>query len=361
MLQKTKSIITIILSILLSIFVSTSQAFAKPQMQLSQNNLKLYVNDQYDINIKNKIAGSKFLWTSSNTDVAIVNKNNGIVKAVGVGEAVIKCEITLPNQSKQLLQCDVVTIDKPKFFQNRLMAHALGGYEGNIYNNTEEALLNSIKNGYHFIEVDITLTADNKLVCSHGWDKATCEATGVKYTGKAPTYNEFMNWKIQGKYNTIDAKTVIEYMRKYPNLLIEIDLKKFNAKKTKIMIEQLVDLCNNDATILDRILMQFTSEEAFYAIEEVYHFKYYQYFTYKSNIKDNLNHVIDFCKKNNITSIAVNHTVLTDSMIDFIKSNNFYLLAFTIDDPKLASKFLDKGVDTICTNFITYENLKFGF
>lgn len=358
MIQKKKIFTTLILSLILTIFIGTSQANAKPSLQLTASNLNLAVDYQHNINIKNKVSGSKYLWTSSNTDVAVVNKKNGVVKAVGVGEAVIQCLVTLPNGAKQTLECDVVTIDKPEFFQNQLMAHALGGYEGNIYNNTEEALVNSIRNGYKFVEVDMTLTADNKLVCSHGWDKATCEATGIKYTGKAPTYNEFMNWKIQGKYKTIDAKTVIDYMRKYPDLLVEIDLKKFNAKKTKIMIEQLVNLCDNDESVLDRILMQFTSEEAFYAIEEVYSFKYYQYFTYKSKIKDNLNHVIDFCKKNNITSIAVNHTVLTDNMIAKIKANNFYLLAFTIDDAELAKEFLDKGVDTVCTNFVTYDKLQ---
>lgn len=62
--------------------------------------------------------------------------------------------------------------------------------------------------------------------------------------------------------------------------------------------------------------------------------------------------MINFCKDNEITSIAVNHMVLTDDMIKTIKDNGFYLLAFTIDDKELAQEFLDRGADTICTNFI---------
>ena len=98
--------------------------------------------------------------------------------------------------------------------------------------------------------------------------------------------------------------------------------------------------------------MQFTSETAYFAIKEIYDFKYYQYFTYKSRIADELEDVISFCKDNKITSMAVNYTVLTDDMIDRIKDEGFYLLAFTIDDEDLAQEFLDRGVDTICTNFI---------
>ncbi len=50
--------------------------------------------------------------------------------------------------------------------------------------------------------------------------------------------------------------------------------------------------------------------------------------------------------------MAVNYTVLSDDMITKIKANNLYLLAFTIDDKGLAEEFIEKGVDTICTNFI---------
>jgi glycerophosphoryl diester phosphodiesterase len=161
-----------------------------------------------------------------------------------------------------------------------------------------------------------------------------------------------MSWRIHGKYDTIDASTVIEIMKEYPDLLVEIDLKKFSRARTKRAITQLVELADYDEQILDRILMQFTSETAYFAIKEIYDFKYYQYFTYKSRIADELEDVIKFCKDNKIVSIAVNYTVLTDDMIDRIKDNNLYLLAFTIDDEDLAQEFLDRGVDTICTNFI---------
>ena len=60
---------------------------------------------------------------------------------------------------------------------------------------------------------------------------------------------------------------------------------------------------------------------------------------------------IEFCHENNVISLAVNYTVLTDDMISKIKDNDLYLLAFTIDSDILAQSFLNKGVDTICTNF----------
>lgn len=343
-----KKIIVLLVTILL---FNTYTVFAKENLSLTVDNLTLSIGESYNININNKIRGSKYYWYSNDTDVATVNSKNGIVKAISGGITDVYCDITLPSKDIIKLHCPIKVITP--FFENKYMAHAGGGYEGNIYSNTEEAIRNSINNGYKFIEVDMTLTSDDKLVCSHGWDKNTCEATGIEYTdGKAPTYDEFMSWRIHGKYDTIDASTVIEIMKEYPDLLVEIDLKKFGRARTKRAVTQLVELADYDEQILDRILMQFTSEEAFFAIEEVYSFKYYQYFTYKSRIADELEDVIKFCKDNKIVSIAVNYTVLTDDMIDRIKDNNLYLLAFTIDDEDLAQEFLDRGVDTICTNFI---------
>ena len=152
------------------------------------------------------------------------------------------------------------------------MAHAGGGFEDSVYSNTKEAILNSIDNGFNFVELDLTLTSDDKLVCFHGWDKNTYEAIGVDYEG-VPTYDEFMSWKVLGKYNTIDVNDLIDIMKEHPDLLIEVDLKKFGKARTRKAITQLIESAEHDEQILDRILMQFTSETAYFAIEEIYNFK----------------------------------------------------------------------------------------
>ena len=54
---------------------------------------------------------------------------------------------------------------------SRYMAHALGGIDGENYTNSKEALESSYNKGIRLFEVDINLTADDKLVCVHGWNK----------------------------------------------------------------------------------------------------------------------------------------------------------------------------------------------
>lgn len=75
---------------------------------LTATSVRLETKTTYDINLNNKVPGSKYKWTSSNTKVAKVDPKNGLVTAVAEGEAVITCEITLPDKTVQVLKSKVI-------------------------------------------------------------------------------------------------------------------------------------------------------------------------------------------------------------------------------------------------------------
>ena len=62
----------------------------------------------YDINLDNKVSGSKYKWTSSDEAVAKVNPKNGLVTAVSEGTAIITCEMVLPDGTTQTLSSVVM-------------------------------------------------------------------------------------------------------------------------------------------------------------------------------------------------------------------------------------------------------------
>lgn len=65
---------------------------------LKRTKLDLKVGERFDINIANKIKGSKYKWHSSNAAVIGVNSSNGYVTAFGRGEAKVTCTITAPDK-----------------------------------------------------------------------------------------------------------------------------------------------------------------------------------------------------------------------------------------------------------------------
>ncbi len=90
---------------------STVTASAAAAPELTKTKLELAgIGKAYDLNIKNKVAKSKYKWTTSNKAVATV-ASNGLVTAVGKGKATIKCKITYPTKKTLTLSCSVtVTI-----------------------------------------------------------------------------------------------------------------------------------------------------------------------------------------------------------------------------------------------------------
>lgn len=74
---------------------------------LTKSKLSLESDETFDINIKSKVKGSKYTWTTSNKKIATVNKKNGIVTAVKKGKAVITCKVTLPDGSTKTLKANV--------------------------------------------------------------------------------------------------------------------------------------------------------------------------------------------------------------------------------------------------------------
>lgn len=355
--MKKKITMLLIMLLLIIIVLSPIQAMANTPLKLTATKLTLNIDERYNINVKNKITGSKYKWTTSNKNIVTV-KSNGIVIAKSSGTATIKCTITTPTNEVKTLTCNVTVKETPAFFNYKIMAHAHGGYEGNTYNNTFEALNNSISNGFEFFETDVILTSDNELVAFHAWDESSYGHTNMKFNPKQliMSYDEFMNAKIQKNYKTVDTAQVIEYLKNNPNLYVDFDIKASDAESARIIAQKIVELCDNDSKVLDRILIQFISEEAYFAINEVYNFKYYQYFAYKRNVRK-IDDVIKFCKDNKIVGVTINYTNLTDSLISKLKSNGIFILAHTIDDSGIANTLLDKGVDIICTNFLTYKDI----
>ena len=66
-------------------------------------------DETYQLDIKDKVAGSKYKWSSSNTKVARVS-SKGVVTSVGKGTANIKCKITYPSNKTKTLTCKVTVI-----------------------------------------------------------------------------------------------------------------------------------------------------------------------------------------------------------------------------------------------------------
>lgn len=74
-------------------------AAAKPSLTVGKT-LTLLLGterEEHDINVKNKVAGSKYAWSTSNKAIATVD-SKGVVEGQKVGSAKVTLKITLPTK-----------------------------------------------------------------------------------------------------------------------------------------------------------------------------------------------------------------------------------------------------------------------
>lgn len=227
-----------------------------------------------------------------------------------------------------------------------------GGFHGHRYLNAEEALDNAIACGYRYFEVDLSLTDDDVLVCTHGWSRKDCKKVGMLYHSDFShmTGEKFLAQRVFGM-RTMDARALYARMKANPDFYWELDLHNLSGEKAAHITERIVEAFEHDENALARCLVQVESKDMYRGIHSVYPFTYYQFHVMKHLIA-RLDEFILFCRENGICAMAVNESLLSRETVSKIRDAGLALLAFTVDSSARAEELFEMGVNTVCTNFI---------
>lgn len=100
-------LLMLIFAMFLTISLGTVKVKAAASPKFRDTSIELTrMGAVYYLEILNKVDGSKYKWSSSNEKVATVS-SSGLVKAVGLGNAKIKCVITYESGKTKTLTCNV--------------------------------------------------------------------------------------------------------------------------------------------------------------------------------------------------------------------------------------------------------------
>lgn len=236
-----------------------------------------------------------------------------------------------------------------------LIHHAGGGIEGNTYTNSKEAVEQTLKEnpGACAIEMDFLLTSDEVLVCAHRWKDSywQCEET--------PTLEEFLSWKIQGKYTPLTAEMLIEIMAENPDMYLITDTKEVPDRSLKYVIGKLLDLCEGDQSLLDRIVVQIYYGEEKREIQESYPLKDSQFvITTYLHWKDFSPELALMCSTERIGVIATptSRGVDAESMA-MMKEKGYRFYVYTVNRIDEAQGEKARGVDGLYSDFLRPEDL----
>ncbi len=235
------------------------------------------------------------------------------------------------------------------YVENPLISHACGGINGKTYTNSKEALELAIENGHKVIEIDLALTADERLVAKHDWGKET-----------VPDYEEFMNTPIYYIYTALDAETILDTMYEHEDLYIVTDIKG-NNDYLKRAFTVLVDTAKKKGMeeVLDRFVIQIYYESNYDMILQIHPFKNWIYTLYASGERD-LNRVAQFCLEKDIHVVTMPVGWIKDKeYICVFRDMNIKVYTNTINDFDTLSDFKNRGVYGFYTDYVKPSDLPF--
>lgn len=118
-----------------------------------------------------------------------------------------------------------------------VIAHGGGAYKGYETTNSVEALNQSIENGYQYIELDMDLSSDGRIIMLHDWDRTALHYYGTTFDKKI-SYRNFLALKVHGKYEVLTFDKLLPILKAHREVRIITDTKGDNLKLLKTIADK---------------------------------------------------------------------------------------------------------------------------
>ncbi len=226
----------------------------------------------------------------------------------------------------------------------RLIVHACGGIDGLDYTNSREAMDSTLKKGHRFVEVDFTFSSDGIPVCVHSWSDLNSDTV--------MDHNTFKSHKIYGKYSTLDAEDILDYMERFPDLYIVLDTKDSMPE----LVRALVDL-NAPRDIMERFIIQVYAAGEKSRIMELYPFPEENFLFTAYILGNRPGYIMSVCYEENISVVTLPYEWLSDSWHYFF-DKDFVVFIHTVNRPDEMKWLFSKGVHGVYTDFLSLTDLE---
>ncbi len=225
-----------------------------------------------------------------------------------------------------------------QFYSNRLIAHALGGYNGRTYRNTRAALMNAYDKGFRYFETDIALVGGRVPVLSHR-DYEDMEAFIADAQGEGEmTFDELLS-----------------FAKEHEDAVFELDL---HMNDIEVKMEVMRDAVLRTGVSQDRFLVQANKFGCMEEMPKDRFFRFYQAILRARWLsEDKIDEAVDFCLKNGIIAAGVREDHVTGFVADVIHTAGLELMSYTVDDPGRIRELYGMGVSSVCTNFVKPEEI----
>ena len=249
-----------------------------------------------------------------------------------------------------LVLCLVIMVesaDGQKMTQQPMMiAHAGGGYKGQNYSNSIEALNGSYQAGFRYIEMDFSWTSDYQLVCLHDWDK-TFKKIFKHKVKQAVSYAEFKQLvEDHPDFRSCTLDSLALWLSNKPDVRIITDIKYDNLKGIGLIIGKYPEL-------KQQLIPQFYQPEEYQTLKGMgFNDLIWILYQYKGSKKS----VVKLSQNMGLMAVSMRASQAKSRTLQKLFKHH-RIFVYTINDEKDKNKLFEKyGVNGIYTDFLPFNS-----
>lgn len=166
---------------------------------------------------------------------------------------------------------------------------------------------------------------------------------------------EFLSWKIQGKFTSLTAEHLMRIMAENPNMYLVTDKK---VGSLASIIEDLVKLCGRDESVLSRLIIQLYTGQEKSEIQAIYPFDDDQFLLTIYQLGEWSWNVAQICAEEGIHVIVAPYEMwIPEEDIAHLNQLGFTLYLHTVNRADMAQAAMRKGIFGFYTDNLRPEDL----
>ncbi len=249
------------------------------------------------------------------------------------------------------------------FAENGIVCHAGGVMEGYSVTNSLEAFNNSYENGHRFFEVDISMTSDGFLVCSHGWGESDYISRYLrenKMVPYQPTLEEFMNYSVGANYTTMSFEDFVEWVKTHEDIHCLLDIKLCTYEEAKYIAESIYRTVGREE-LLTHFVMSARTPDMVKGYSDTYQFPY-MHLLYASDSERDVSiyevaDFLDFCSQYGISSFSIEAGDYTKEVADKLQVTDLKTYIYMVENSYDIQRFMDMGADFMISDTLAYDSI----
>ena len=227
--------------------------------------------------------------------------------------------------------------------ESQRIAHAGGGYLGENYTNSFEALNKNFRKGFRLYEIDFSWTADNYLVCIHDWQASFKRSFGFT-TEKTPTLETFkLLVKTKSPYHQCTLQELAQWMEKHPKMILITDIKKNNIKALELISKKIINFKH-------RVIPQIYQPENYSRIKQLgFNNIIWTLYKFNGNNYDVLSWVNQM---EGLYAVTMPTERAITGLGRHLQESGIYTYTHTINKTSALEFYQNLGIDNIYTDFL---------